>query len=342
MALESPFSSAIRPPRRTCINDLHRRYIPGDSDSLPRFHLPAQGLSFTDPEKEDPEHQAALFGVPVPGGAGTLIFCPVRSPAPVPSPFAWASSTRVMRNFAATLLSVSPRRTTYVELKMGGWADGTPGRGAGGLNDAGTGNRCGRIPGSPGSGGSGCSDCTAGACTVVYVWLTNWGTSEAGVLVSAAACCWDEVRDLYSDQATITPPMTATHAHIGSGPSLWVNTFPPPRPRSGAGSLMPYAAPGSAASSRASSPRSQRGQRPGTVAASEHHLTRGGNNPGGIRGIRGDPHRGEPPVNHRADLAPGHPGVAVRSVRVPGVMILDLAHVPGVTVERVGGERVKV
>src|SRR5215472_801241 len=194
---------------------------------------------------------AALFGVPVPGGAGTLILSPVRSPAPVPRPFACASSTRVMRNREATLLSVSPRRTMYVLLKMGGWcATGTAGRGAGlGIADGG---RCtgGWNPpppagGSAGSAGSGCSDCTDGACTVVYVWFTNCGTSDAGVPVPVVSAACFDVRERYSDHATITAPMITTQINIGSGPSLWVNTFPPPRARSGAGSLMRGADPGS-------------------------------------------------------------------------------------------------
>ena len=71
----------------------------------------------------------------------------------------------------------------------------------------------------------GCSTC--GAVTVVYVWFTNWGTSDAGTDEAPPDVDdADAERFFRYAQTTIPAPAIATHAHIGNGPSLFVNTLP--------------------------------------------------------------------------------------------------------------------
>ena len=73
-------------------------------------------------------------------GEGTFNVCPVLSPAPVPSPFACARSTRLIPSCLAIELSVSPFFTTYVLLKIGGCAGlGATGLGATVLTGVGVG-----------------------------------------------------------------------------------------------------------------------------------------------------------------------------------------------------------
>jgi hypothetical protein len=77
--------------------------------------------------------------------------------------------------------------------------------------------------------------------------LTNCGTWSAGVEELAVFAVLAASADLFfhQDQAMMPSPMTAIHTHVGSGPSLWVSTFPPPPDeregaRSGAASLIGY------------------------------------------------------------------------------------------------------